>query len=437
MTHLLTWLPRAGLYFQAVELVETARHMEHNNPVGSGAVTEFDDLYKIAYKAMVRSLVRNAYSWQRQIPPKTSPLQAFENRATFPTPMEVVVDQLDEADTVGVIEPHSDLLIPYLEQLTRVMLVSWLSHSRTLRLSILETVENNSAWKRLVDFIQRYGGALFTQQFLRLSNVRAILHQGVNAWLDQVVEDGGQPEVQPLLDGLQSGEITRAEAERQLSIVLEGINDHYAEYRDYNSTTTQSDRGEMLYMLLDFLRLRVRYDRVSWNLRPVFWAHEIMVRSSCHKAANQWRRALSERIGREAEMYLEHLTKLQEKYAMRMPTVADRLSERFIKPMTVDRMRAFIRPAIRQIRNGKDTPAFDMLLSETKVLTKEPTGVGFDVPAWLQALEEEVDRALEHERYARIESNYDAAVPLRLLSMSDLEEQLNTAERQNSRLPEK
>jgi hypothetical protein len=437
MTHLLTWLPRAGLYFQAVELVETARHMEHNNPVGSGAVTEFDDLYKIAYKAMVRSLVRNAYSWQRQIPPKTSPLQAFENRATFPTPMEVVVDQLDEADTVGVIEPHSDLLIPYLEQLTRVMLVSWLSHSRTLRLSILETVENNSAWKRLVDFIQRYGGALFTQQFLRLSNVRAILHQGVNAWLDQVVEDGGQPEVQPLLDGLQSGEITRAEAERQLSIVLEGIIDHYAEYRDYNSTTTQSDRGEMLYMLLDFLRLRVRYDRVSWNLRPVFWAHEIMVRSSCHKAANQWRRALSERIGREAEMYLEHLTKLQEKYAMRMPTVADRLSERFIKPMTVDRMRAFIRPAIRQIRNGKDTPAFDMLLSETKVLTKEPTGVGFDVPAWLQALEEEVDRALEHERYARIESNYDAAVPLRLLSMSDLEEQLNTAERQNSRLPEK
>lgn len=437
MTHLLTWLPRAGLYFQAVELVETARHMEHNNPVGSGAVTEFDDLYKIAYKAMIRSLVRNAYAWQRQIPSRTTAQQAYENRATFPTPTEIIIDQLNEADMVGIAEPHSDLLIPFLEQLTRVMLVSWLSHSRTLRLSILETVENSSSWKRLVDFIQRYGGALFTQQFLRLSNVRAILHQGVGAWLDQVVEDGGQPEVQPLMDGLQSGEIQRAEAERQLSIVLEGIIDHYAEYRDYNSTTTQSDRGEMLYMLLDFLRLRVRYDRVSWNLRPVFWAHEIMVRSGCHKGANQWRRALSERIGREAEMYLEHLTKLQEKYAMRMPTVADRLSERFIKPMTVDRMRALIRPAIRQIRHGKEAPAFDMLVTETKALTKEPTGVGFDVPAWLQALEEEVDRALEHERYARIESNYDAAVPLRLLSMTDLEEQLNTAERQNSRLLDK
>lgn len=433
MTHLLTWLPRAGLYYQAVELVETARHMENRNPVGNGAVTEFDDLYKIAYKSLVRSLIRNAYAWQKQIPAKTTPLKAYENRASYPVPDAIVIDQLDEVDIKGVVEPHSDLLIPFLEHLTKVMLGSWLSHSRTLRLSILETVENNNAWGKLVAFIKRFGGVIFTQQFLRLSNVRAILHQGVGAWLDHVQEDGGQTELQPLLDELEAGAVTRAEVEKQLSIVLEGIIDHYAEYRDYNSTTTQSDRGEMLYMLLDFLRLRVRYDRVSWNLRPVFWAHEIMVRSGCQKGATQWRRALSERIGREAELYLDNLAKLQEKYAMRMPTVADRLSERFIKPMTVDRMRALIRPAIRQIRLGKKTPAFDLLLQETKTLTKEPTGVGLDIPAWLLALEEEVDQALEHERYTRVEFNYDAAVPLRLISMSDLEDQLNTAERQTNR----
>jgi hypothetical protein len=74
-----------------------------------------------------------------------------------------------------------------------------------------------------------------------------------------------------------------------------------------------------------------------------------------------------------------------------------------------------------------------MLLQETKSLTKEPTGVGLDIPAWLLALEEEVDQALEHERYTRVEFNYDAAVPLRLVSMADLEDQLNTAERQTNR----
>ena len=60
--------------------------------------------------------------------------------------------------------------------------------------------------------------------------------------------------------------------------MLESIVENYGEYRDYNSTTTQSDRGELLYMLLDFLRLRTRYDRVCWNLKPVVLAHEILVR---------------------------------------------------------------------------------------------------------------------------------------------------------------
>ena len=39
-----------------------------------------------------------------------------------------------------------------------------------------------------------------------------------------------------------------------------------------------SDRGEMLYTLLDFLRLRADYDRLAWNLRPVVLAHEVLVR---------------------------------------------------------------------------------------------------------------------------------------------------------------
>ena len=35
-------------------------------------------------------------------------------------------------------------------------------------------------------------GPIFTQPFLTLSNVRAILHQGVGHWMDQLVEDGSE-----------------------------------------------------------------------------------------------------------------------------------------------------------------------------------------------------------------------------------------------------
>ena len=38
--------------------------------------------------------------------------------------------------------------------------------------------------------------------------------------------------------------------------VLESVAENHPEYRDWNSTTTQSDRGECLHVLLDFLRIK-------------------------------------------------------------------------------------------------------------------------------------------------------------------------------------
>jgi hypothetical protein len=148
-------------------------------------------------------------------------------------------------------------------------------------------------------------------------------------------------------------------------------------------------------MLLDFLRLRSRYDRVCWNLKPVVLAHEILVRHGQDDAARIWRRALTERINDEANQYLAKLAELQKKYAMRMPTVADRLAERFIRPLAIDRVRALVAPAVEEARAGGLAPKFELLQQDTEYLTREPTGVGLDVPAWLVALEEEVDTVLQ------------------------------------------
>jgi hypothetical protein len=330
-------------------------------------------------------------------------------------------------------EPNNDQLVPLLEQLTEILLGSWLSHSRTLRLSVLETIDGSGTWKQLSQFIQKYGKGIFTQGFLKLSNVRAILHQGVGNYLEQAIKNQDSDEVQPLLNAIESGEISIEEAQRWLAVVFEAIIDHYAEYKDYNSTTTQSDRGEMLFMLLDFLRLRVRYDRVCWNLKPVFWAHEVLVHSGCQNSAQQWRRALAERVARESDQYLEKLAKLQHQYAMKMPTVADRLNERFVKPMTIDRMRALIRPAMRQLRasDKEDSRAFELLIQEAHLMMREPTGVGLDIPAWLLMLEEEVDRVLHNNRNAPQVQRLERAVPAIPVTHQQLLDQFNAAMSQN------
>ncbi len=174
--------------------------------------------------------------------------------------------------------------------------------------------------------------------------------------------------------------MSRQEATDHLSLILEAILENYGEYRDYNSTTTQSDRGDMLYTLLDFLRLRTEYDRICWHLKPVILAHEILVSRHQEKAARLWRRALTDRIGQEAEQYLTRLRALQKKYAIRMPTIADRIAERFVRPMAIDRMRALVRPAMDESRRPGPKPVFELLEHETQILAGESTGIGFDVP---------------------------------------------------------
>lgn len=460
LSHLMTWLPRQGFFFQGCQLIETARFMEHHNPIGPGAVTEFDDLFKLCFVSMVRAAVQNALHWRlrelRSVDEGNTPGEgpdedageldtgrpgtailntAKSERSWQPPPQNssdpesLQVPDLDQHDGEALVElePRSDELIAVLEQLTEVMLGSWLSHSRTLRLSVLETVDNSRSWTRLVEFIKTYGGPIFTQSFLRLGNVRAILHQGVGHWLDQVAEEGQDEPLGDLLIAIEEGHVERSHVEKILSVVLEAVIDHYSEYRDYNSTTTQSDRGEMLYMLLDFLRLRVRYDRVSWNLKPIYWTHEVLVRAGCHQTAQQWRRALAERIGRESEMYIAHLQDLQKKYAMRMPTVADRLQERFTRPMTVDRMRALVGPAIRQFRDAGKSDAFELLIDECKLMMEQPTGVGLDVPQWLSSLEDEIENVLESQRGFSTKPRYDHAVGFRQLTSEDIIEQLTMA----------
>ncbi len=70
-----------------------------------------------------------------------------------------------------------------MEQLIEVLLRCWLSHSRGVRLSVLETVADPQRWRRLKRFVERYGEDLFTQGFMNLGNLRGILHQGVREYL--------------------------------------------------------------------------------------------------------------------------------------------------------------------------------------------------------------------------------------------------------------
>ena len=107
---------------------------------------------------------------------------------------------------------------------------------------------------------------------------------------------------------------------------------------------------------------------------------------------------MSERTGDTAEQHLRRVEQLQKKYGMRLPTVADRLAERFVRPLAIDRVKSLVKPAVEQARSGGQSAAFEQLEAEAGQMADEPTGAGLDLPDWLLALEEEVERNTSPQR---------------------------------------
>ncbi len=361
LRRLLVGLPKLGMLLETFELISTIQTMEREHPVGPGGITEFDRMFEIGFKAIINALVSASKTTRKPPSAKTHATKADNE------------------------------LINSLEQAAEPLLYRWLGHSRNIRLSVLESVSSPQQWSPFKKFIEEYGHDLFTQNYMGYGNLRAILHQGIGAYLDWLAELPDAEEEHRLVVDLD-GRLSREKAVHWMGIIIESVVENYTAYMDYNSTTTQSDRGEMLYTLLDFLRLVTSYDRVAWNLRPLFSAHETLVERGRDGAAGLWRGAVAQRTSEIADEHLKRLAQLIRHHGMQLPSIADRLGERFVRPLVVDRLRSLVAPAVKERLTGGKTPSFDLLETEIAKLTADPSGVGFEIPSWLDALEEEAVR---------------------------------------------
>ena len=361
---LLEFAPRLGLITELFKLLETIQTMEEVNTVSPGAITEFDRLVETATRSITKCVAISAKSWKFN---RNSEKERHQQNA---------------------------VLVEYMEQVIEHLLSFWLSHSRQIRISPVESIADPKTWHDVKQFIQRYGHDIFTQQNMGFGNLRAILHQGVEHYLRSLMkikkEDDEIEIASKLLDDLDRRRIDWATATHNLEMILETIAENYSEYVDYNSTTTHSDHGEKLFMLLDMLRVLVGYERISWNLKPVYWVHDSMIRAGCDEAALLWEKAVARRSVNAAEDHLRHYQRLCDKYGMWLPSVHERLQERFVRPLQIDRMCGLVPKAIRQAQREEPGTAFDELYAQIEIFAKDPMGVGFEMPEWLSALRNEV-----------------------------------------------
>ena len=402
---LFEYAPRLGLITETVQLLSTVEQMEQLHPLRQGAITEYDRLFEKATRCIAACIAESSKRWRIK-----------DNDDEFPT--------------------TSHALVEYIERIIEVLLSGWLSHSRQIRISTVEAIAERRVWEEMKKFIQKYGHDIFTQHFMGFGHLRAVLHQGTANYLTSLIriyEDEGELETaQTLVEDLIEGRISMEEAVFNIEIIFEAIAENYTEYIDYNSTTIHSDKGEKLYMLLDMLRVLTGYERISWNLKPVYWVHDEMIRAGRHEAAELWERAVAKRSVQAAEEHLRHYRKLSEKYGMWLPSVHERLNERFIRPLQIARMCGLVPDAIREARDEAGHKAFDELEEQIELFAKEPMGVGYEVPEWLSALQDEVmathvdiedaevDESKKDDAY-----NLPPTIPQIRLSRSELDRQIN------------
>ena len=247
-------------------LIEAAREMERNNPVGPGAVTEFDDLFRIGYKALVESLVTAADNWKGAA-------------ATPGASDAALVDCLEAPDALDCSK------------------VGWPTAARC----------GSRCWRKCKtkrlgqagDVHRKYGAR---PVHAAVPQLRQHPRHPASRRRCLARTDFERPATEgelKLLEDLES-KIPARQAAEQLSLVLEAVIENYGEYRDYNSTTTQSDRGDMLYTLLDFLRLRTSLrPRVRGTSSRSCWRTKFSFAAGGWTRPQSWRRGAVARNSRQ------------------------------------------------------------------------------------------------------------------------------------------
>jgi len=376
LTRLAACLPRLGLVAETADVVHLAKALESRRPRGAASVSEFDRVFEAAARALVERIVETA---------------------TADTP----AGGAPAVITSRILEGLS-LLVPRL-------LDTWTAHARQLRLSVLERVRDDESFAAVREFIERYGAGLFTQQMLSPPSLRGILRGGVRHHLEGLVDRaaGDAEEADPpgssrhprrparLLEDLASGSLPIRQAAARLRLILESVAENHAEYRDWNSTTTQSDRGECLHVFLDFLRIKAEHERIAWTLRPVNMAHRVLARRGADEAAAAWRGRMRDETADTAVALETRLKALETHWGVRLASVSDRVRRPFTATLEQDELEALVEPAVQELHAGAPRGAGGRFEERAVACLGVASGSGVEVPAWLDRLATAVDRALE------------------------------------------
>jgi len=144
---------------------------------------------------------------------------------------------------------------------------------------------------------------------------------------------------------------------------------------------------------LDYLRLKVAYDRDNWRMQPLFITHEVLCRRHRTDDAVRWQEVISVYMRATAQQHLRELERLETEHSIKLRTIRERVEERFVASLGQDRLAAMLPPLWSAIRKG-DPLTEERLKHFNQGITAfagNPVGAGLDTPQWIRRLEREIN----------------------------------------------
>ncbi len=387
---LLYQLPRLGLLRHTYQLLQTACRMERTRRPPGQAVTEFDRLFRNGLTSSVESILHAARRWKLDT--------ATQRRNAFRRIQRLM-------DSYGML---------------------WAQHSSSMRLSIVEELHDDDRCDEVRKFIEAYGDDLFHTRMLTLGNARAIVLHGAESLLEELENNVAPYQPVRIIDDLQNGRLDREQAIDIMEFVYESVVDSFDVFLEYNTTTTQSDYGNRLYCLLDFLRVKSLYDRFEWNHLPYHFVHETMTRVEVADMAALLEDELIEETRETAESLVDELHELETGYGVRLPTLHDLIHDRLVGPLQVNRMTARVarcNPELPGVTEELSTENFERLREEIADYMEGRLGSGIDTPEWMNSLGREQSRV--QDQLAGVEPSVLDAADFKRVTQRDLDRQLS------------
>ncbi|MBY0588081.1 hypothetical protein K2X85_12945 [bacterium] len=277
--------------------------------------------------------------------------------------------------------------------------VIWTRHTSLVRISEVETLRTKRSWQEFRSFVKKYGRDWFTQAFLSEANLGGVLRQGPSEYLQQQIDDADGPEIS-IGRAIRSGKMTMESAAHHLGLIARVILENYDEYRDYNTTTPQSDYGDNLHLLVDLIAHKIEFERHRWGQEPSYIAHSVLLKEGRFGLAAMVREDFDRRTTLASRSLLTQLEATEEKCGFRLQSIRGRLAEGFVGPLRLDEVLALAEKSlpprgVERPRAADEKQAFASLVEALDEWTSQQHGAGIEVPEWLRRLEACVDNSLD------------------------------------------